>query len=57
MSQTGGPESGTAEMIAALSQGVEGRSLWQDARARFVRNRAAMAGLYGLAVIDAIANF
>ena len=57
MSQTGGPESGTAEMIAALSQGVEGRSLWQDARARFVRNRAAMAGLYGLALIAAFAIF
>ena len=34
-----------------------GRSLWQDARARFLRNRAAMAGLVALALIACFALF
>lgn len=30
---------------------VEGRSLWQDARRRFVHNRAALASLFVLSLI------
>ncbi|MEG2115260.1 MAG: peptide ABC transporter permease, partial [Hafnia sp.] len=30
---------------------VEGRSLWQDARRRFVHNRAALASLFVLGLI------
>ena len=37
------------------AEGVRGRSLWQDARARFARNRAAMAGLVTLALVGLFA--
>ncbi|RYH02172.1 ABC transporter permease subunit [Salipiger sp. IMCC34102] len=36
---------------------VQGRSLWADARTRFVRNKAAMAGLFLLFVVAAFALF
>jgi oligopeptide transport system permease protein len=44
---------------AALASGEEiaGRSLWQDARARLMRNRAAVASLVFLAVIALLAVF
>ena len=35
----------------------DGRSLWQDARARFLRNRAAVASLVVLALVAAFAVF
>ena len=35
----------------------DGRSLWQDARARFLRNRAAVASLVVLALVAAFALF
>ena len=36
---------------------VRGRSLWADARRRFLRNKAAVAGLVTLALITALALF
>lgn len=42
------------EGIAELSQ-IEGRSLWQDARRRFFRNKAAVAGLIVLIAIGLFA--
>lgn len=50
------------EQIDALSQfseqlEVEGRSLWQDARRRFMRNRAAMVSLAILSLISLLVIF
>ncbi|WP_377507952.1 ABC transporter permease subunit [Octadecabacter sp. R77987] len=42
------------EGVAELSQ-IEGRSLWQDARRRFFRNKAAVAGLIVLIAIGLFA--
>ena len=42
------------EGVAELSQ-IEGRSLWQDARRRFFRNKAAVAGLMVLIAIGLFA--
>jgi oligopeptide transport system permease protein len=39
------------EFSAQLQQDVRGRSLWVDARRRFIRNKAAMSGLFILALI------
>ncbi|MFP7675488.1 ABC transporter permease subunit [Marivita sp. S0852] len=39
-----------------LAHAPKGRSLWSDARARFFRNRAAVAGLIVLALIAAFAT-
>ncbi|MDY4313805.1 oligopeptide ABC transporter permease OppC [Pectobacterium actinidiae] len=36
---------------------IEGRSLWQDARLRFIHNRAALASLFVLAVITVFVIF
>ncbi len=36
---------------------IEGRSLWRDARDRFVRNKAAVAGLFVLAAVGTFAIF
>nr|WP_235962490.1 ABC transporter permease subunit [Jannaschia marina] len=46
----------TADM-AGLPAGEKGRSLWQDARRRFVRNKAAMASLPILLLIVLFASF
>ena len=43
--------------LRALAEPPAGRSLWQDARTRFFRNRAAVASLAVLAVVAAIAVF
>ncbi|NAX19857.1 ABC transporter permease subunit [Vibrio sp. V39_P1S14PM300] len=40
-----------SERMAAQVEAVEGRSLWQDAWARFRKNRAAMASVYVLLLI------
>ena len=37
------------------AQTVAGRSLWADARARFFKNKAAVAGLFVLAFVGAFA--
>jgi oligopeptide transport system permease protein len=42
---------------AAASGGIEGRSLWKDARQRFARNRAAMVSLFVLIAIMIFAFF
>ena len=42
---------------AALGEEIAGRSLWQEARARLARNRAAVASLTILAVIALLALF
>ncbi len=49
------PSTATVEGVAA-AEAVKGRSLWADARARFFRNKAAVAGLFmlGLVVLFAI---
>ena len=39
------------------AQAVAGRSLWADARARFLKNKAAVAGLFVLAFVGAFALF
>jgi oligopeptide transport system permease protein len=44
------------EQTAHLAQ-VRGRSLWEDARVRFFRNKAAVAGLFVLIAICAFALF
>nr|WP_086938024.1 oligopeptide ABC transporter permease OppC [Thaumasiovibrio occultus] len=36
---------------------VEGRSLWQDARIRFMRNKAAMTSLFILALVTLLVTF
>ena len=41
----------------ALGEEIAGRSLWQEARARLARNRAAVASLTILAVIALLALF
>ena len=38
-------QSSTAPSLEAAAAPVEGRSPWQDARRRFMRNRAAVASL------------
>ena len=43
----------TAEMAPA----IEGRSLWADARIRFFRNKAAVAGLIVLVLVGLFAAF
>ncbi len=43
--------------LRALAEPPAGRSLWQDARTRFFRNRAAVASLAVLAVVAAFAVF
>ncbi len=45
--------------VEQLKQGdaVQGRSLWADARTRFVRNQAAMGGLVVLVLVGAFAVF
>ena len=54
----------TLEALASAGAGAEdasrtpgGRSLWQDARARFFRNRASVASLAALALVAAFALF
>ena len=42
---------------AAAARGPDGRSLWQDARTRFMRNRAAVASLAVLVLLAAFALF
>lgn len=42
-------------MTAAVDTPVRGRSLWADARRRLFRNKAAVAGMVGLALIAAFA--
>lgn len=44
------------EQASELAQ-VRGRSLWADARARFLRNKAAVAGLVVLVLVTAFALF
>ena len=39
------------------AQAVAGRSLWADARARFLKNKAAVVGLFVLAFVGAFALF
>jgi len=46
----------TIENASQLAE-VRGRSLWQDARIRFFRNKAAVAGLFILLAISAFALF
>ncbi len=43
--------------LRALAEPPAGRSLWQDARTRFFRNRAAVASLAVLALVAAFAVF
>jgi oligopeptide transport system permease protein len=45
------------EAIAALDEDIAGRSLWQDARARLMRNRAAGLSLVILALVALLAVF
>jgi oligopeptide transport system permease protein len=45
------------DTTAALDEDIAGRSLWQDARARLVRNRAAVASLVILGLITLLAVF
>lgn len=47
----------TAEMAQNMAEEVKGRSLWADARRRFVQNRAAMASLVVLILIVLFALF
>ena len=42
---------------SAAAHGPDGRSLWQDARSRFMRNRAAVASLAVLVLLAAFALF
>jgi oligopeptide transport system permease protein len=42
-------------MTAAAEAPIRGRSLWADARRRLLRNKAAVAGMIGLALIAAFA--
>ena len=42
---------------SAAAHGPDGRSLWQDARTRFMRNRAAVASLAVLVLLAAFALF
>ena len=46
----------TAEMAERMAE-VKGRSLWADARARFLRNRAAMVSVVILALVVLFAFF
>jgi len=46
----------TAEMAQHMEE-VKGRSPWTDARARFVRNKAAMVSLFVLVLVAAFAFF
>ena len=46
----------TAEMAARMDE-VKGRSLWADARARFLRNKAAMVSIFVLALVVLFAFF
>ncbi|MEL7416181.1 MAG: ABC transporter permease subunit, partial [Pseudomonadota bacterium] len=48
---------GNATAEALREAPVKGRSLWQDARARFFRNRAAVGGLIVLALVSLFAIF
>ncbi len=43
--------------VMERAQGVKGRSLWVDARRRLFRNRAAMAGIFLLALVALMALF
>lgn len=53
------PNKATADRLAELDPPVEvkGRSLWADARARFLRNRAAAASLVVLILVGLFALF
>ena len=44
------------DVVADVAE-VRGRSLWQDARRRLFRNRAAVASMVGLGIITAMAVF
>ena len=46
----------TAEMAQRMDE-VKGRSLWADARTRFLRNKAAMVSLVVLGLVAAFAFF
>ena len=46
----------TAEMAKRMDE-VKGRSLWADARTRFLRNKAAMVSLFVLALVAGFAFF
>lgn len=50
------PGTAAVEDLAEM-QLVKGRSLWADARARFLRNRAAVAGLIVITLVAAFAIF
>ena len=45
----------TVRALAGPDAARDGRSLWQDARTRFLRNRAAVASLVALALVAAFA--
>lgn len=53
------PDPDTADRLLAAQAAAEvkGRSLWKDARQRFMRNRAAVAGLVALMLICIFAFF
>jgi len=51
------PSSAKLVQDAAEMTQIRGRSLWADARARFFRNKAAVAGLFLLVAITAFALF
>jgi oligopeptide transport system permease protein len=53
------PDPDTADRLldAHAAAEVKGRSLWQDARTRFMRNRAAVAGLVALIAVCIFAFF
>ena len=50
------PDAKMLEEVGHLAE-VQGRSLWADARARFLRNKAALAGLVVLVLICLFAAF
>jgi len=51
------PKQPATAAMAERVVNVKGRSLWADARHRFLRNKAALAALIGLIIISAFALF
>lgn len=57
MSLNPDPDTADRLLTAHAAADVKGRSLWKDARQRFIRNRAAVAGLVALVLICIFAFF
>ncbi len=57
MSLNPDPDTADRLLAAQAAADVKGRSLWKDARQRFMRNRAALAGLVALVAICLFAFF